>query len=57
LVWAIVAAVLIVLALLPRVGGGKRSDGDGSADRNGRLHRDGSPNYGKSERPGSVSAR
>ena len=52
LVWAIIAAVLIVLALLPRVGGGKRSDDDRRIDRDARTRRDASP-----DRPGSVSAR
>jgi hypothetical protein len=54
LVWAIAAAVLIVLALLPRVGGGRR-DVDTSADRDGRLQRNDVVSDGATTR-GSVSS-
>ncbi len=52
LVWAIAGAVLIVLELLPRVGGGKEHDDD--ADR---FRRDGSVDREVAGRRGSVSAR
>jgi hypothetical protein len=39
LVWAIAAAVLIVLALLPRVGGGRRDDRDERFRREERARR------------------
>jgi len=52
LVWAIAGAVLIVLALLPRVGGGKEHDDDPD-----RFRRDGSVDREVAGRRGSVSAR
>ncbi len=52
LVWAIAGAVLIVLALLPRVGGGKEHDDDDD-----RFRRDGSVDREVAGRRGSVSAR
>jgi hypothetical protein len=57
LVWAIAAAVLIVLALLPRVGGAKRSDEDRIADRQDRIRRDGSTSQDSARNRGSMSAR
>jgi hypothetical protein len=57
LVWAIAGAVLIVLALLPRVGGGKRSDQERIADRQGRIRRDGSTSHDSARNRGGVSAR
>jgi hypothetical protein len=55
LAWGVAAAVLLVLALLPRVGGRKRTDHDAAIDRDGRL-RDDRLRDGSSDR-GSVSAR
>ena len=49
LVWAIVAAVLVVLALLPRVGGG--------SDDEERFRRDAAATRRDPDRPGRVSAR
>jgi hypothetical protein len=57
LVWAIAAAVLIVLALLPRVGGGSRRDDDRIADRAGRHRRDDPAVMNGRRDRGSVSAR
>jgi len=54
LVWAIVAAVLILLALLPRVGGGK--DEEDRFERDRRHPQDGAQRDG-GQRRGSVSAR
>jgi hypothetical protein len=53
LVWAIAAAVLIVLALLPRVGGGRNDDAsDERLRREERAQR-----YARAQRePGSVAA-
>jgi hypothetical protein len=53
LAWAIAAAVLIILALLPRVGG--RTRDDAAVDRSRRYQRDAAVRDGAATR-GSVSA-
>ena len=52
LVWAIAAAVLIVLALLPRVGGGRKDDPDERFRREERARRHATANSDR----GSVAA-
>jgi hypothetical protein len=53
LVWAIAAAVLIVLALLPRVGGGRREDRDERFRREQRARRYDAADHGRDH--GSVT--
>jgi hypothetical protein len=53
LVWAIAAAVLIVLALLPRVGGGRREDRDERFRREQRARRYDAADHGRDR--GSVT--